>query len=229
LSLLNRKTELHIFAPKGIKEIIDLQLKLSKSALSYPLHYHDLISKKSELIYENSKVLVYTIPLKHRIYTNGFLFEEKPKDRKLNMKVISKFKEIEICDYQNLKYGKDFVTSNGKIIPNKELTFPPSPALKYAFCSDTSYFEDIIPIIKNADLLYHESTFLEDNEKLAKKTKHSTASEAAIIAKKAAVKKLILGHYSSRYKDVNLFSLEAKTIFEDVELSETGKLFLINN
>ncbi len=229
LSLLNRKTELHIFAPKGIKEIIDLQLKLSKSTLSYPLHYHDLISKKSELIYENSKVLVYTIPLKHRIYTNGFLFEEKPKDRKLNMKVISKFKEIEICDYQNLKYGKDFVTSNGKIIPNKELTFPPSPALKYAFCSDTSYFEDIIPIIKNADLLYHESTFLEDNEKLAKKTKHSTASEAAIIAKKAAVKKLILGHYSSRYKDVNLFSLEAKTIFEDVELSETGKLFLINN
>ena len=229
LSLLNRKTELHIFAPEGTKEVIELQIKLSNSTISYPLYFHDLVSKKSELIYEDSKVSVHTIPLKHRIYTNGFLFEEKPKDRKLNMKVISQFKEIEICDYQNLKNGKDFVTSDGEIIPNKEVTLAPPPVLKYAFCSDTSYFEDIIPIIKNTDLLYHESTFLKEHEKLAKKTKHSTAAQAALIAKKAEVKKLVLGHYSSRYKDINLFLQEAETIFKDVELSETGKVFIIDN
>jgi len=228
-SLLNRKTELHIYGPKGIKEIINLQFKLSKSGVSFPLHFHELDSKESELIYEDSKVTVYTIPLNHRIYTNGFLFKEKPKERKLNMKIISEFKEIEICDYQNLKNGKDFINSNGEITPNGKLTFPPPPKLKYAFCSDTTYFEDIIPAIKNVDLLYHESTFLEDKVELAKKTKHSTALQAAKIAKKGKVKKLILGHYSSRYKDIDLFLQEAKTIFDNVELSETGKVFSIDN
>jgi ribonuclease Z len=228
-SLLNRQTELHIYGPKGIKEIIDLQFKLSKSGVSFPLHFHELVSKESELIYEDSKVSVYTVPLSHRIYTNGFLFKEKPKERKLNMEVISKFQEIEICDYQNLKNGKDFIRSNGEIIRNDELTFPPPPVLKYAFCSDTNYFEDIIPTIKKVDLLYHESTFLEDKKELAKKTKHSTALQAATIAKKGKVKKLILGHYSSRYKDINLFLQEAKSIFDNVELSETGKVFSIVN
>jgi len=229
LSLLNRKTELHIFAPEGTKEVIELQIKLSNSTISYPLYFHDLVSKKSELIYEDSKVSVHTIPLRHRIYTNGFLFKEKPKEKKLNITAISEFQEIEICDYQNLKNGKDFIRSNGEIVPNHKLTFPPPPTLKYAFCSDTAYFEDIIPIIQNADLLYHESTFLEDKVDLAQKTKHSTALQAAKIAKKASVKKLILGHYSSRYKDIDLFLQEAKTIFENVELSESGKVFSISN
>lgn len=229
LGILNRQTELNIYGPKGIREIINLQFKLAKSGVSFPLHFHELTSKKSELIFEDAKVSVYTIPLKHRVYTNGFLFNEKPKERKLNMKVISEFQEIEICDYQNIKSGKDFIRSNGEIIHNDLLTYPPPTPLKYAFCSDTIYSEDIIPIIKNADLLYHESTFLEDKAELAKKTKHSTALQAAKIAKKGAVKKLILGHYSSRYRDINLFSQEAKTIFENVELAETGKVFSISN
>lgn len=229
LSILNRQAELNIYGPKGIREIINLQFKLAKSGVSFPLHFHELTSKKSELICEDAKVSVYTIPLKHRVYTNGFLFNEKPKERKLNMKIISEFQEIEICDYQNIKNGKDFIRSNGEIIQNDLLTYPPPPPLKYAFCSDTIYSEDIIPIIKNADLLYHESTFLEDKAELAKKTKHSTALQAAKIAKKSAVKKLILGHYSSRYKDIKLFSQEAKTIFENVELAETGKVFSISN
>jgi ribonuclease Z len=229
LGILNRQTELHIFGPRGIKEVINLQFKLAKSGVNYPLHFHELLSKKSELIYEDSKVSVHTIPLRHRIYTNGFLFKEKPKERKLNMEAISKFQEIEICDYQNLKNGKDFIRSNGETILNDKLTLPPPPTLSYAFCSDTSYFEDIIPVIKNVDLLYHESTFLEDKADLAQKTKHSTALQAAKIAKKAKVKKLILGHYSSRYKDLDLFSEEAKKVFKNVELAKNGKVFSINN
>ncbi len=228
-SLLNRQTELHIFAPKGAEEIIKLQLKLSKSWIHFPLHFHELKSKKSEIIFEDENVEVHTIPLKHRIYTNGFLFQEKSAERKLNIAAILKHKEIEICDYQNLKNGKDFIKNNGNIIPNQELTYNPPSILKYAYCSDTTYFEDIIPIIKGVDLLYHESTFLEDKLELAAKTKHATASQAAIIAKKAQVKKLILGHYSSRYKDLDLFLNEARLNFENVELSIEGKEFLIEN
>jgi ribonuclease Z len=222
-SSLNRETELHIYAPKGAKEIIDLQLKLSKSWIQYPLYFHELTSKNSEIIFEDNKVIVYTIPLKHRIYTNGFLFQEKFGERKLNITEVGKHKEIEICDYQNLKNGKDFLKNNGEIISNKSLTVDPPPILSYAYCSDTAYFEDIIPIIKNVDLLYHESTFLEKHIDLAKTTKHATARQAATIAKKAKVKKLILGHFSSRYKDENLFLKEVKPIFENTELSFEGK------
>ena len=228
-SLLGRQTELHVFGPKGIKEIIALQLKLTKSWVDYPLHFHELTSKKSELIFEDDKVEVFTIPLKHRIYTNGYLFKEKPLERKLNINAIQKHPEIEICDYQNLKNGKDFIHENGKIIPNIDLTLDPPPILQYAFCSDTAYHEDIIPIIKNCDLLYHESTFLEDKQELAIKTKHATARQAATIAKKATVKKLILGHYSSRYKDESLFLQEGQTVFDPIELAQEGKFFSIEN
>jgi len=227
--LLNRQTELHVFGPKGIKEIIHLQLKLTKSWVDYPLQFHELSSKKSELIFEDEKVEVHTIPLKHRIYTNGFLFKEKLKERNLNMREISKYPEIEICDYQNLKNGKDYIQENGKIISNKDLTLDPPPILQYAFCSDTAYYEDIIPIIKNCDLLYHESTFLEDRIDLANKTKHSTAKQAATIASKANVKKLILGHYSSRYKEEDLFLKEGETVFKNIELAREGKIFSMEN
>ena len=223
-SLLNRQTELHIYAPKGIKDIINLQLKLSKSWINYPLHFHELDSGTSETILEDEKVIVKTIPLKHRIYTNGFLFEEKKAERKLIIDEVKKHKEIEICDFQNLKNGKDFIKKNGEIILNKELTSDPPPVLKYAYCSDTIYFEKIIPLIQNVDLLYHESTFLEDKIDLAATTKHATAGQAAKIAEQAKVKKLLLGHYSSRYKDESLFLEEAKPIFKNTELSFEGKV-----
>jgi len=228
-SLLNRQTELHVHGPKGIKEIILLQLRLSKSWVDYPLFFHELESKTSEMVFENNKVEIHTIPLEHRIYTNGYLFKEKPLPRKLNMEAISKNPEIQICDYQNLKNGKDFVLEDGSIMPNNQLTLDPPKPIQYAYCSDTSYSEKIIPIIDQSDLLYHESTFLEDRSDLAKQTKHSTAHEAATIAKKAKVKKLILGHYSSRYKDSNVFLDEAKKTFEQVELSATGKVFVITH
>lgn len=221
-SLYKRQAELHIYGPKGIAQIIELQLQLGNSVLSYELIFHELTSKKSELIFENGKVSVFTIPLKHRIYTNGYLFKEKIGERKLNMEIVGKISEIEICDYQNLKNGKDFLLKDGNLIKNESLTFNPMAPKSYAFCSDTCFYPKIIPIIKGVDLLYHESTFLEADAKLAKKTKHSTATDAATIANQAQVGQLILGHFSSRYNNENLFLIEAKPQFENSILAKEG-------
>ena len=229
LSLLNRKTDLHVYGPKGLKEIIMIQLKLSKSWVDYFLHFHELESKSSEVIYESEKIVVHTIPLNHRIYTNGFLFREKPFPRRLDMESITKFEDIEICDYQNLKDGKDFATPEGLIIPNAELTHDPPHSLAYAYCSDTAYSEDTAKYVKGIDLLYHESTFLEEHADLAESTRHSTALQAALVARKAEVGKLILGHYSGRYKNLDLFLEEAQKEFKNTELCDTGKVFELYN
>ena len=223
-SLLGRTTELHIHGPKGIKEIITMQLRLSNSWTNYDLIFHELQSKESEIIYEDDKVLVKTIPLNHRVYTNGFLFQEKVGARKLNADAVQDY-EIESCYYQNIKNGKDIMLEDGRLIENDKLTFAPVPAKSYAFCSDTAYHEGIIPIIQNADVLYHEATFLQSEESLAKKTLHSTAKEAAMIALKSNVKQLILGHYSTRYESIEMFKQDAETIFPDVLLADDGKSF----
>ncbi|WP_369047774.1 ribonuclease Z [Tenacibaculum sp. UWU-22] len=223
--LTGRKKELHIYGPKGIKEIITLQLSLSKSWTHFLLIFHELNNTDSTLIFEDDKVSVYTIPLNHRVYTNGFLFVEKVKLKSLNIDAIKAIDEIKICDYQNLKKGKDFICSTGEVISNSDLTFNPPKPESYAFCSDTLYKPDIISIIKDIDLLYHEATFLSDREDLAEKTKHSTAEQAALIARDANVKKLIIGHYSSRYKNLQDFKVEAAKIFENVELAEAGVVY----
>lgn len=223
--LLNRDAELHVYGPKGIKEFIVTQLKLSQSYGGFPIKFYELSSNESELIYEDKKVTVHTIPLNHRVYTNGYLFKEKIGERSLNISEIKKYKEIDICDYQNLKNGRDFKLKNGEILANNSLTFNPPKPLSYAFCSDTTYKENIVPIIKNVDLLYHESTFLEDKLELAKTTKHSTAKQAAKIAKLANASKLIIGHYSSRYKNIEDFKTEAQSTFLNTQLAVEGKTF----
>jgi ribonuclease Z len=223
-SLLNRTTDLHVYGPKGIKEIIKLQLRLSNSWTNYDLFFHELEATESEVIFEDEKVLVKTIPLKHRIYTNGFLFQEKLAERKLNVEAVQDY-EIESCYYQNIKNGKDITLDDGRVIENEKLTFDPIPAKSYAFCSDTAYNEAVVPLIENVDILYHEATFLQSEESLAKKTLHSTAKEAAMIAQKANVKQLILGHYSTRYESIELFKIEAETIFPEVLLADDGKSF----
>ncbi len=221
--ILNREKELYIYGPKGIKEVTMLQLKISKSYSKFNIIFHELSSKESELIFEDDKVTVHTIPLNHRVYTNGFLFTEKEKPRKLNMLNISGFPEIDRADYLNIKAGKDVVLFSGKIVKNSDLTINPPKAKSYAFCSDTCYKPDIVSIIKDVDLLYHEATFLKDREDLAIKTKHATAEQAAKIAKEANVNQLIIGHYSSRYNDISLFKEEANLIFDNVILAEAGK------
>ncbi|WP_034039990.1 ribonuclease Z [Wocania ichthyoenteri] len=222
--LLTREADLHIYGPKGIKEVITLQMKLADSWTNYKLIFHELTSKKSELIFEDEKVEVFTIPLNHRVYTNGFLFKEKEGERKLDIKAVEDA-NIDTAYFRKLKQGFDVENKDGVLIDNNKVTKPANKSKSYAFCSDTMYKEDIVPIIKNADVLYHESTFLEKHAHLAPKTKHSTAKEAATIAKLANVGTLVLGHYSTRYDGLNAFKEEAQTVFNNVELSEDGKTF----
>lgn len=223
-SLLGRTTDLHVYGPKGIKELILLQLKLTESWTTYSLFFHELDSKESEVIFEDQKVIVKTIPLKHRVYTNGFLFQEKPGDRKLNIEAVQQY-DIHVAYYQKIKNGGDVTLDNGTVIENAKLSFDPIPAMSYAFCSDTVYNEAIIPIIENVDVLYHESTFLESEAPLALKTLHSTAKEAARIAIKANAKHLVLGHYSTRYDGIERFKEEAESIFPNVLLGDDGVSF----
>ncbi len=222
--LLTRETDLHIYCPKGLKEVITLQMKLADSWTNYQLIFHELTSKTSELIFEDDKVEVYTIPLDHRVYTNGFLFKEKEGERHLDMPAVIEA-NIDMAYYRKLKQGFDVENKDGVLIDNKKVTTPPNPPKSYAFCSDTAYNESVIPIIKGVDVLYHESTFLEQHAKLAPQTKHSTAKEAALIAKKANVGTLILGHYSTRYDNLQDFKTEAQTIFKSVKLAGDGKRF----
>ncbi|MBJ6369828.1 ribonuclease Z [Snuella sedimenti] len=222
--LLTREADLHIYGPKGIKEIVTLQMKLADSWTNYKLIFHELSSNESQLIFEDDSVEVYTIPLDHRVYTNGYLFKEKPGERKLDVKAAEQA-NINVAYYRKLKQGFDVVNEDGVLIDNEKVTSPPEPTMSYAFCSDTAYKEDIVPIIKNVDVLYHESTFLEKHADLAPKTKHSTAKQAATIAKKANAGMLLLGHYSTRYDSLEAFKEEAREVFEFVTLCDDGKTF----
>lgn len=222
--LLGREKELHVYGPKGIKEAITLLMKLGDSWTNYPLLFHELESKNSELLFEDGSVTVHTIPLDHRIYTNGFLFGEKTLPRNLDIEAVNRF-GIDKSQFNNIKSGRDGLTTDGKTISNGQLTFDPPKTKTYAYCSDTAYSEKIVPLIKNVDLLYHESTFLDSEAHLGKKTRHSTAREAAKIAKQANADRLVLGHYSTRYKSIELFKEEASEIFSNVELAEDGKTF----
>ena len=221
--LLGRTEDLHIYGPKGIKEIILLQLKLGNSYTAYKLYFHELESKESEVLFEDDRIKISTIPLDHRIYTNGFLFQEKEIEFELNIPLLQDL-EIPVVYYQKLKQGGDIVV-NEFIYRNNDLTIRQLPQKSYAFCSDTKYNERILPLIKDCTVLYHESTFLEKDKDLAFKTGHSTAKEAAQIAKLADVKKLILGHFSSRYNDIKFFETEAKQIFSHTFLAKDGISF----
>lgn len=219
--LLGREADLHVYGPKGIKEAITLQLKLGKSWTNYNLYFHELESKTSEVILDNESLSVSTIPLNHRVYTNGFFIKEKITERPLNINACRAY-NIDKSYFNKIKQGGDWVSEDGTIIKNELLTFVPEPPKSYAFCSDTIYHPAVIPIIKGATMLYHEATFLEQHKDVAIRTKHSTAKEAATIAKDADVAHLIVGHYSGRYGDHELFKTEAEQIFKPVTLAKDG-------
>jgi len=222
--LLGREADLHIYGPKGIKEAITLQLKLGKSWTDYDLYFHELESLETEILFEDENISVSTIPLKHRIYTNGFIFKEKESERTLDINAVEAA-NVSMSYYSKIKQGHDVVNEDGVLIDNKKITLDPPKPKSYAYCSDTAYNPAMISKIASATALYHETTFLELHKDLAEKTKHSTAKEAATIAKNAAVEILILGHYSGRYQDLNAFKLEAEEIFTNVLLAKDGKVF----
>jgi len=223
LHLLGRKNELHLYANSQLEELINLNLKISNSALNYPLIFHPLKYDKPEIIFENDQVEVETIILKHRIPCCGFIFREKQKILSLNPEKLAQYK-IPVAQLQKIKHGEDFVTSDGKVIANSEITFPRTKSFSYGYCSDTAYNEKIIPQLKNVDVLFHESTFVDEHAGRAKDTFHSTARQAAEIAKNTNAGKLVLGHFSVRYKTTDKFLSEAKEEFENTELAEDGKI-----
>ena len=223
--LLGRTADLHVYGPKGIKEIISLQLKLAKSWTDYNLYFHELESTTSELILDHEKFTVETLPLDHRVYTNGYLFREKEGPRKINKAMIDQY-GVDISDMENLKQGKDIRLDDGTLLANSLLTFPPDSPKSYAFCSDTAFKPDLSDLVAGVSCLYHEATFLDLHKELAQKTKHSTAAEAAQIAASAQVGHLILGHFSSRYPDLNDFIVQANKYFKNVSLAEDGKNFV---
>ena len=221
LNLLGRKNDLHIYSPGDLEKIVYTVIK--KSDLNFNIFFHRLGTDIKQTIYESKSVKISCFPLNHRIETYGFLFEEKKKDKNIKKEAVEKYK-LKIYDILKIKKGEDFITPEGKLIPNKELTLPEQKIRSYAYCSDTVFEPEIIPHIKNTSLLYHEATFTEKLKKTADKTKHSTAGEAAEIALRANVGKLLIGHFSSRYKNTDIFLDEATKIFPNTEIAEDGKV-----
>lgn len=225
MELLGRVNDLHIFSHQTLQKFLTEQIQfLYANGISYNIIYHPLNYKAEELILDDKKVTVYSFPLSHRIPTCGFRFEEKPTLPNLLPEKIKQY-NIPIRDRQRIKEGTDFVTDNGIIIPHSELTANKKSSRKFAFCSDTRFDESYIRSVKNVDLLYHEATFASDNQKLANETYHSTGRDAASVALQAEVGKLIIGHFSARYKDHSPILKEAQTIFPNTEAITEGQVF----
>ncbi|MCQ2234423.1 MAG: ribonuclease Z [Paludibacteraceae bacterium] len=226
LGMLGRKGAISIYAPAELKTYLDQQIAFFGGDFGFPIDFHSFDPFHSELIYEDKTLTVKTIPLKHTMPCCGFLFEEKSKPKHINRERCD-FYEVPISQYNNIKAGLDFVNEKGITIPNEQLTTPADAAKKYAYCSDTAYTEKIIPYIYNADCIYHEATFMNKDAKRAKETQHSTAAQAATIALKAGVKKLIIGHISARYSNFEELRKEADAIFKGAILAEEGKTYII--
>ncbi|MDR1698243.1 MAG: ribonuclease Z [Prevotellaceae bacterium] len=222
LNLLHRTNDLHIHALPELEIILKPQLDFFCSGFDYKIIFNNINPKKNELIFENKSLQVTTIPLKHRVPSCGFLFREKERERHIKRDMID-FYQVPVRDIARIKKGEDFRAADGNVIANHLLTNDSTPAKSYAYCSDTAYYEKIIPIIENVDCLYHEATFAESESARAKETTHSTARQAATIAKLASVKQLILGHFSSRYTDHQIILNEAQSVFPNAILAEDRK------
>jgi ribonuclease Z len=222
MHLLGRKQDITIYCPKELKEVMDLLNKVSDTRFNYTVNWVFTNNEGLNLLFEDDKVEVYSFPLRHRIFCTGFLFKEKPLPRKVDKYKLDKFK-ISTADIMLLKNGFDVVNKDGETIKNELVTFSARAPKSYAYCSDTIYFPKVVEFIKEVDLLYHECTFLNDKKDRAAQTFHSTAEQAADIAKTANVKQLLLGHFSARYGDLDQFVAEAKPIFDNCLLATDGK------
>jgi len=228
LNLLGRKAPLTIWAHAPLQPILDQNLKFFVNELKFSIVFKALDTKNRKVIFEDKTLTIESIPLKHRIPSTGFIFKEKPKQPNIRKELIDKY-SIPLADIIRIKEGADFVTPQGQIIPNSELTHVSSPPRSYAYCSDTKHFDGLAEMVHGVDLLYHEATFSKDLTKMARSTGHSTAEQAAKIAELAKVKRLIIGHFSSRYKDVDVLVNEARKIFTETYAAEEGLEFKIKS
>lgn len=224
MHLLGRQNELTIYGPKELEELIAIIHKFSETQLNYPIKFVHTQTASKQLLFEDEKVEVYSVPLKHRIATTGFLFKEKPLPRNIDKYKLEKY-NVSFAEIHKLKKGLDAVDNDGNVIKNEQLTIEGAKPRSYAFCSDTKYFEELAKNIQEVDLLYHESTFLESKIDRAAQTFHSTASQAAQMAVLAKAGKLLLGHFSARYDNLDLFLEEARPIFSNTELAREGSIF----
>ena len=228
MHLLGRTVELHLYCPAELQEIIEIQFKHSQSYIKFEIVYHPHNYINNEIIFEDERVEVRTIILNHRIPCCGFIFKEKQLQANISKEMIHSH-HLSVEQIVGIKSGNDLVKESGEVIRNAELVSRPHPPRSYAYCSDTCYDESIIEYIKGVDLLYHEATFLNEMATRAKETYHTTALQAGLIAKKAEVKRLMIGHYSARYKDLNLLLSEAKSAFENTILAIEGESTVVNH
>lgn len=226
MHLLGRVKPLVIFAPEGLKEILEIQMKYGNGAVGYDLHFRPITPKTRDVLYEDEKICIRCFPLKHKIPTHGFSITEKQKEAKLIKEKVAE-DEISVAHFHLLKKGFDVETEDGGVIKHKDYTEPSPEAKMYAFCSDTAYNPEIITDIERADLLYHEATFTDKYADRAKATTHSTASQAANIAARAKVKRLIIGHFSARFDSGEDHLKEACEVFPETGLAEDGDQFFI--
>ena len=224
-SLLSHKQELHIYAPAPLQQIIEMQLSVADNELSYPLHFHTLTD--AGVLVDNDKIKISCFRTNHRIECYGFCFEEKEGKRKLLIDKVRKL-NIPISFYSSLQQGLDYITPRGQKVNNDSVTTAPEKGKKYAFCADTKYDESIIEHIYNSDMIYHETTYLDNLREKAEQRFHSTSRQAAMIAKKAMIGKLLIGHFSSKYSTLEQFLIEAREIFPNTELAIEGDSYEIH-
>jgi len=224
MSLLGRIQDLHLYAPRALEDIIKLQLKVADTRLSFNLHFHPL--KREELVVDDNKITVECFRVKHRVECWGFLFREKKNPRKVNAD-----KAIELgvpaAYYEKLQQGLDYTDKQGNTISNADVTTAAPKGKSYAYCADTIYDETLVDKVRHVDLLYHEATYLKDLQERAASRYHSTTIQAAAIAALAKVKKLLIGHFSSKYETLDGFLPEACEVFENTELALEGTCYRI--
>ena len=228
MHLNGRKKALKLFGPAPLKEIIDLQLKYSDTVLQYQIDFFPTYTENPQLILDNTDITVETIPLDHRIACTGFLFKQKKRLKRIIKEKIIDL-NIPVAYFSAIKKGADYITPEGRIYKNTDITTPPQEPKTYAYCSDTMYNESYFAQISHTDLLYHESTFLNNMLERAKSTYHTTALQAGEVALKTGAKRLLIGHFSARYKTLNELLDEAKSVFPEVELAIEGKTFVIGS
>ena len=221
LGLLGRTAPLHVYGPQDIETLFQPLIDYHCNGMTYEVVFHPIDTHQNVCIYEDKSLQVFSIPLKHRIRCCGYYFKEKELSRHILKEAIDKY-DIPISQVNNVKAGLDYVMPNGQIIKNEVLTTPPSPARSFAYCSDTVFRPEIAEMMKGVDLLYHEATFAESEKQLCSKVYHSTAKQAAEIARLAGAKQLMLGHYSSRYNDETILQKEAAEVFENTILAKEG-------
>ncbi|GHV64912.1 hypothetical protein FACS1894199_04290 [Bacteroidia bacterium] len=224
----NRKGEIHVYADKRLQDILEYQLKVLNTHLTFSLIFHSL-SCQPELLYEDHALTVESFPLLHRhdAPVCGFLFREKERFRAINKEMTDAW-NVPVSFLQYLKKGEDFVTDEGQLVANSRLTMDAPPPRSYAYMTDTLYREKFAAFVENVDLLYHEATYGKEYENLAQETCHSTAEQAALLAKKAGVKSLILGHFSTRYPDPSCLLPEAVAIFPNTSICTDGDIFSVS-